>query len=575
MNKETLSGLKAIKRLADKANMIFPGTVSTILLDYFGERDERSDGDQFESLLVNARDIFTMSTNNHSEAAWNTVLSRSSYKLGIIIPTSDRSILPISSEVMSRLLDKVDFAICSSFPNPDLEVISVPSSLLKCNRTIHSLNSAKGTPRNPKKVEVVFSTGYSDTAVTGITNYTNLVKYWEAMNALSKSFNVTVMMAKAFDTPKESIRAGQTSGWWRLIENSSYRNTSDYVFKEKTTSAREEQMTSKDNERMISWLRRDTTFSREHTGVWFEPFLTKQNVLRPDSFSELDLSRLVAKIETKFSRIMIPHLNLKVSDVTLTSVHLIPRAVARFNLNRTELRLDGPVKDISFRPVELIMTFDGENVHFDTAIEEAVAANHIYPNTVKSLVLHPSTSVWLQSAWIKRAKQVLAYAGQGSQGKYKIGVVILINSCTGRVKESPFSQEIAPLLQLVQHLYFQAPITRKVKALGVDRLYSQMVTRFENCQAKIASAVEHKLDVSFITEWSDMTPAGQSDYISMVRYWRKMNEWGARTNTTVIFMEAFDNARKRGHGHSGWWTRRGSQEINDYIFKDKQKSNYY
>lgn len=224
--------------------------------------------------------------------------------------------------------------------------------------------------------------------------------------------------------------------------------------------------------------------------------------------------------------------------------------------------------------MELILTFDKWS-EFEYTKKEADKANALFPNTVQNLILQPSVNEWLRPDWMTQAKQTLQQT-RNVRAVYKVGITLLITKCTGRVTSSlsNFNQLVYPFLPNVNIIYFSAPVSYEQMKLGPARVHSQIITRFENCKKKIDAIMgsRRKVEVGFITRWSDTGHTGDQDFVQMVQYWRMMNQWAQSSKTTVIFMEAFDNARWREHGRSGWWKLKSGryQTAAEYVFEDKQ-----
>ncbi|ODM89963.1 Zonadhesin [Orchesella cincta] len=65
-------------------------------------------------------------------------------------------------------------------------------------------------------------------------NSLDLVQYWGLMSELAIKLNKMAVLTEAFDTPSTFRPAKfRRQGWWRLVENQTYYNSSQYVFEDK------------------------------------------------------------------------------------------------------------------------------------------------------------------------------------------------------------------------------------------------------------------------------------------------------------------------------------------------------
>lgn len=180
---------------------------------------------KLQQLVSRAREILKGNKNDTEEdisTRWGAP-SYFTYKLGLFIPTSVRFILPVELSTLYNLLHKVDMIVCSASPR-DHNDKTVISSLYQCNDTIQRLLYSQGDFQGKP---VVFSSRWPDTTSTGITNYSSLHNFWFEMNKLAIEKHISVIMHEAFELPREQTLARQTTRWWRLVENSSYRNSYD------------------------------------------------------------------------------------------------------------------------------------------------------------------------------------------------------------------------------------------------------------------------------------------------------------------------------------------------------------
>ncbi|CAL8069461.1 unnamed protein product [Orchesella dallaii] len=205
------------KELADGANEIYNGTVKWLYFDY----DSLSDNtiEEAHTYLAHAQNV----------------LNRNGYEVGAVLPMDNCG---GSSEILAnytlRILPLVRKIIFHFWPTqqslslgPDTAVPHLTKSFVQCIETIRKYDSS---------LQVGFQTRWDNPSPNAdedeAKNYRDLVQFWQTMNAWAIEYNTTVVLLEAFDNPWK-YDGNKNLGWWRLIQNASYYNSSQYVFQEK------------------------------------------------------------------------------------------------------------------------------------------------------------------------------------------------------------------------------------------------------------------------------------------------------------------------------------------------------
>ncbi|CAL8075527.1 unnamed protein product [Orchesella dallaii] len=205
------------KRLADEANKIYPETVKSFYIDN-------------QSLSKSKKNIDD--ANRYFNYIHNLINS-TSYKLGAFLSSNDcgRENAPLSSHIPLILPSIKEFIFSVSLSQDDLN--QEPEQVASRSGRIieHCLEKLKVYNSN---VSVALYTAWrSDTNQTESDAHDRkLVKFWETLNDWAIATNIPVVLHGAFDTPYKPAKWSKT-GWWRLIQNLSYHNSSQYVFEEK------------------------------------------------------------------------------------------------------------------------------------------------------------------------------------------------------------------------------------------------------------------------------------------------------------------------------------------------------
>ncbi|ODM88632.1 Macrophage colony-stimulating factor 1 receptor 1 [Orchesella cincta] len=218
-SKSSVTQFDVLKQKSDQANEIFSGTVKHL---YFAGYDFLNDD--------TVDDVTTYLTYAQNQ------LKHSQYKLGALFPfskcgTSTSSLLPNYLPPVLPLVKQLYFYW---YPDqlhlqqdPNLASRHIVNLFQECVQRIKTYDD---------HVSVGLFTGWVNFNETqSITNDKNLVSYWKSISDWATKTNIPVVFDRAFDNPNRNLRAQDFiyTGWWRLIENSSYSDSSQYVFEEK------------------------------------------------------------------------------------------------------------------------------------------------------------------------------------------------------------------------------------------------------------------------------------------------------------------------------------------------------
>ncbi|ODM89962.1 hypothetical protein Ocin01_16720, partial [Orchesella cincta] len=202
-----------VQELADKANSIFSGTVKRLFF------------------LYHIREAVFTSTKTYL-AYVNRVANHSEYILGADLILSDcggpsktlpnyiSTILPNFKEILLTYYPEYQ-----DLPYGPVETAEYFTKLFEYN--VQKLERQSGN------VAVGFRTVWLGTTQESFFQTSlHLVQYWKMMNKFSIASNRLAILNEAFDTPHRAF-AYKRQGWWKLVENASYLNSSQYVYEEK------------------------------------------------------------------------------------------------------------------------------------------------------------------------------------------------------------------------------------------------------------------------------------------------------------------------------------------------------
>lgn len=538
---DMISKLKALNDTVITANQNFPGTVTHILLHY-----DRETAVQSESLLK----LF------HSDSANYFLLN-----VGIALDTN--FVDGFIEATKNPTFPKLDSIFLESKPtkeeidDADNNYVSIITNIFDAakNKILQNIEWAETT-------KIGLSSGWPDTSESGSKSYHKLVQFWKAMSNWAALTSATVILDRAFDSPYYYWDLNRlTSGWWRLVENSSYEYTSDYIFEEKTSLISEDKnYWTIDPEKHATFLNpgRNCLFSANHSVVWMTPFVSDNHKIQYDNASQLVPQ--VSLVSKKFRRIMVDLGEVK--NCSLLSP--LPESIALYNKNSESEEHEAPIEVfLKFRP-----SFDLSiaRQQMECIMKSANAANFKYPDTVKTILIQAPQNFHLSnySDILGRFKEI------------NYGVVLPLDNCNGPVNGTRFlkylNEYLSTKLRMSYIFLLDYPFH---STTSVDKIFSQFTNAVESCRRKIEMITSRdKLTphVGFITGWP--AEVDKSKIVPMVNYWEMVNRWSKKTNTTVIYKDAFDKLPRDEKDYYGWWmfdNFKSYWKVEDYKFFEKKK----
>lgn len=554
--------LNIFKALVNKANTIYEGTVPVLLIlgDFLRHWNHAN-------MLLEFRRKFQF--------------TRFQYKMGL---TLNLDICWDPSMRWSKILSQFEIVLFSAYPSEvDLEdedmnkcVESIQKRFSKCKDKIHRWN---------RTLQVGFITRWPDTTASGYQNVSNLVQFWKEMNAWAINSSTTLIFDGAFDRPvgaRPSSVYESSHGWWRLLEDSSCRHPYDYTYEEKINSTLD---TFKDNLRNITWLQKETMFSRENVLVQFDPYILKFEYAASvwKETKEIIFS-LLEKTLTSFSMLITPALTLEEYQ---NSHSLLPSAVANYNKWNSR-------NNTNFKPLQVILTvpkinllgFDYSFWNFHLAQQVlANPANKIFPGTVKTILaeFEPLLENFDKQIpnFFKRFRKELSQA-KGEKIRYKLGVTFPLEFCSGKQFHTfvrPLFAERYRLVSTIQFLHI--PSTTEF-ALGLERSVSSLIVRFELCQNQVRTYAGDRIELIFNTWWWARNGRGEPDYPTFVKFWEIINNWAVKSKSKVVpgfAFESFIGSDTRSNTASGWWRPMSNNSDDesefDNTFENAKESKLY
>lgn len=537
--------LEPVFTIIQETNQIFPGTVQVLILNL-----EKVTS----SILVNKT---TDSARKYNANDKNS----SSWKVAVEHHFNYQS----SPEIVAGLFQQADIAVLNmllddqGFVTTNVET-EVDSLTLKFNNFKNQIGS-----KNNLSIPLILRTSWPDTNNFGNASYFNLVQYWKKISKWAESTNSYVILDGAFDSPCKKEVSEQTTGWWRLVPGSSYRNSSDYIFEEKLTLIRDENNGTFTNPRTnlsLIHFKEDIKFSRKHVVPRLNPFELKAADLRQYNYNSSSLSAYVKLVSGRFGKVMIG----LVHKATIKKYSLLSTAVAEWN--QAQIKFNKTALEVL---IVFAATTEPEGIQsFRFAKRIAETANTIHPATVKTLFL-------MQNYLSAETVENILSADNLTIGNLEVGVILEINKCFGPVDGHNFKENVATLLHApvgIRTIGFQHDIDHRKIKLGVDRMKARVTTLFESCKSKIVK-VAPNVQVSFLTKWSSNDDNEIQNYAQLVNYWEEISLWALRANTMIFFQDAFDTIDVDGGStfSYGWWklTRKYSNpQVANFYFEEKK-----
>lgn len=512
--------LPVLRRIANRANSIFPGTAPTILLDY--------------------SDLGTVPERLWAKELWNPSNSSSQdeVRIGVILSTQGcRRPISIPPAVGLLVFSNVEAGGNGFwFREVDSATEDISREFNKC---------AKMIIRTRENIELALLTAFTSKSTQ--TDFKNLVRFWGEMNRWAIETNQSVILKQAFDTPATPSKLVETPGWWRLVENSSYENTSQYKFQEKFTY-------NGTNTAEVTTIlnRNDTKFDKGKILIAFDPYVAPRDRWSRKSFGQLDVPNKIKTIATKFRRI---HLELIDSlEIVLPNLLKVPELIATFNKNESIKNFNNS----HFAPLELTVGLSYPRfAEFQRTEQLLTKANIIFPNTMTTIIFNFHDDA-------DQLNNILNYKSS------KVGIRFSLHHCFRR------TFQLDPiLLGKLDKIILESRGLPKAELMLVDQVFSWETTMFERCKRKLLqNNLTNTPEIILETSWPDVSKAGEKNIFALVNFWDRMNAWSVTTNNSILFCAAFDESVKYDSDcqHCGWWSL--TNNLNDlsseYIFQEKK-----
>lgn len=226
-----------------------------------------------------------------------------------------------------------------------------------------------------------------------------------------------------------------------------------------------------------------------------------------------------------------------------------------------------------------------EQTSFDVAKHMADAANEIYPETVKTLMMtmyrtetyeyaDESTdySYWqyIQDWHQSDDEFELIYVEHlyHSAWPYNLGIFMDVHDC-GRFG-GHLPHKVKEVLKYVEQvaLFIDPTTFHHLTTLSAQETHKMFLAKFEDCERKLQ---KEKASVKVMP--SSLWKNHHVTISSMVDDWMKKSQWAVENSKEVIMYEAFDTPGGRDFyywGH-GWWRLkdRTTYTINETVFVEK------
>lgn len=532
--------ISELTRLSESVNSIYPGTVQALLLDF-------SDYPSVDFDLVTelAQELWTSLNGSCNQCKIGVILSSEMCTEAIQISA------PVNLVVFSNIGQLGKF--WSGGGTVDSVVEAMTQEMEHCQQACNT-TEAEGT------VDFALRTSCpSKTSENGTINFKNVVQFWHSMNAWVASNKTTIIMDQAFDTPAKPRKLEQSPGWWRLVENASHLNASQFVFEE-----RSDLVDSQEHMALSTILQKtQTAFNKERVIIAFDPLVAPRDDWRKHKYDHLDTSRMLKVVGGKFRRLHVNFETLFGPDYEILS--RVPNAVAMFNKNESSGE-----RNSHFDPIQLSVEMIPQQCTRQKCIsmrqlksELWQEPSSIFPDTVTTIVL--DLTRFRGNLDIPKLSSMLRINGTKT-----IGIKVPLLYCFG----TRFYAIAKWLRGSIDKIILKWEKPMYVELMMVDQVISWETSMFQMCKnfflkENVSETVEFILE----TYWPDTNKNGDKNLFPLVNFWDKMNAWSGSTNNTVLFRNAFDTPYKPADAHLGWWSLAENdsyQSSSEYIFKEKK-----
>lgn len=549
--------MKALYDIAQRANTNFPGTVTVLLLDYMNVA-------HFTNETI-ARDMMEVRKIFHKQSNISDAY-KIAVGLTISTPATRHSGPELFTQNMSSLFEQADVAVFTMLPND--EYVQQGSKGDQTEHFISKFEEIKSALAKSTSIPVMFKTGWPDTNDAGFTSYFNLVYFWRRISSWANDSQTPVVLNGAFDQLILTRPYYKTMGWWCFVSNGTYTGTSEYIFEEKITLAREDDEKPTDSRNNLTLLRlnNDVQFSGEHVIVQLAPVDLGEKTSIRDFYGSSNIMTLVKLVSGRFEKFFMTNID---GREDMSRYTLLPKSVGMLNKEMLGENSDK-------KPLELVMMFSGKSFEgglksFEITRKYAEEANVLSQGTVKSLILKDT----------RMGDDVRILRNVSSTGsEFEFGRFIGLTTCFMPTHR----REYESFLSLLTFLNLSRPSECKLIfkfttdiyfiKLGLERALSQLTSTFDSCKRRI-QILAANVKVCFYTSWPDTDEFGTVNYAQMVNYWEEMTAWAVRSSTTIILNGAFDIPGNTDTATKtcGWWKLIENDTyrlISDFKFEEKK-----
>lgn len=523
-------GLECFYNAIRGANIIFPRTVAGVIFQF----------------IPNFNTNKFQTAKKQLQREW--LVGEGPIKVGIYLGWKPTTAIgkQIQTRTFPRSADVVFLAV-----RPNKTEIENPDSSFnrKFTNKLHTIKKNLIKDGLNDETQVGFITQWPDTTNSGNVNYDNLVQFWMSISAWAGNHQVPVIFKSAFDLPDYNDDVEDyfksTSGWWRLEENGLYNSTEEYVFIEKQSLRGTFYNQNHRKNTTLLFPTRNCPFSN-NVVLEYQPF-TLEKWTHNDITAEA-LSPQIYRISQKFRRVMVDATSSCSNSSGQVDTNSLPSRIQKVlsEIHKQQLKINGLI------PIEIFVLFLNLSDNLKLADYQITClideANFIKPNTTTTLILNfPSGFDSKYNAVLARSR----YLGYG--------VVLPLHYCNGPVNGTRFRKHFDHIITSdVPLILLKQTVSPKQIKHGPEKMCKQLSAAVEECDRKVqAKGLYEKgriIKVGLLTSWPVKDDNGLENIAQMVNYWELFNQWADRTNTMVVFSQAFDVPSKLSDNTSGWWT---------------------
>lgn len=538
-NIDAVSLVRQLGTIANNANKIFNGTVTTVLFS----------GDLFYrhiSVFTQKSETVQSILGENYQGLWGYITLASACEVNVVLY---RDLLPDVILLLYRQdeLLKTDpsdiIPVLNSVLNKCRKIVDVPNSSSLKMGVLVSIPDTYSMTKMPNKDRI---------------NIARLVATWETLGRWSESTGTIVVLSKAFDTPYEKNVQLKTNGWWRLDESLQYGNSTEFKFEAKKDIAKSFDL----KENTFHLPNHENSSKLSYGGIIFSLLDNKRE---KSKFSDVELEPILRGVSRKFSKAMV----LLDDDTDLHRVNVLYQLQA---LSKVKDEFNEVFVTI-FPNVDVLRFFSGNVVEISkrAGIAEDLISTYIVSFTGIG----------------NETEEIMDYTrrnaiGNKTMDSYKLGYAFNISICgsfyimddEGRDKvNQTFNYDDA------QRILFYFEEDAETVKLGARRMFNQRTSIFEQCEKIVAENKNtngYKLGFVLLHYATDQSFYEDSwALLNFVKYWEMLSQWADTTKTTVIIGNAIDGTRSfkaenRYVRQVGWWRWRDHQSLDSNEWTDKR-----